>query len=230
MYIAEVFQSIQGEGMLMGTPSAFIRTSGCNLRCNWCDTGYASWIPEGEEMNIPSILAEAETFNVSHFVLTGGEPMLAGGIEELAEKLNLRDKHITIETAGTIPPSGIKCDLASLSPKLSNSLPDHRLSDEWRERHDRKRLQPEVLRAWIDQYTYQLKFVITSDKDMDEIKQLLTLLDRDIPPGRVFLMPEGTDMETLERRAPMVRKLCKKYGYHYAHRLHIELFGNTRGT
>ena len=123
MRISEIFYSIQGEGELTGVPTVFIRTSGCNLRCRWCDTPYASWKPEGEERNLEEILHEVRKHPARHCVLTGGEPMVAKGIHELAAALRLEGKHITIETAGTVLPGGIACDLASLSPKLSNSTP-----------------------------------------------------------------------------------------------------------
>src|SRR5688572_20004036 len=124
MRISEIFYSIQGEGELTGVPSVFVRTSGCNLRCTWCDTKYASWNPEGEELSIDAIVEQVRTFPARHVVLTGGEPMVARGISELAQRLRDDGLHITIETAGTIAPDGIACDLASLSPKLSNSTPD----------------------------------------------------------------------------------------------------------
>ena len=87
MLISEIFYSVQGEGELTGVPSVFIRTSGCNLRCRWCDTPYASWNPEGTEMSVVQILAEVEKHPAAHVVLTGGEPMVARGIHELATAL-----------------------------------------------------------------------------------------------------------------------------------------------
>jgi 7-carboxy-7-deazaguanine synthase len=120
MLISEIFYSIQGEGELTGVPSVFVRTSGCNLRCNWCDTMYASWDPEGDQMSLDEILRKVDSFPTQHCVLTGGEPMVAKEIHELANSLRQQGKHITIETAATIPPAGIACDLASLSPKPKN--------------------------------------------------------------------------------------------------------------
>src|SRR6266436_1362968 len=114
MFISEIFYSLQGEGELTGVPSVFVRTSGCNLRCNWCDTMYASWNPEGDELPLETILTQVESHPANHCVLTGGEPMVAKGIHELAQELRHRGKHITIETAATIMPKGIACDLASL--------------------------------------------------------------------------------------------------------------------
>src|SRR5438067_7497385 len=123
MYISEIFHSIQGEGELTGVPSVFIRTSGCNLRCDWCDTKYASWHPEGTEMSVEDVVSRVLQFRCDYCVLTGGEPMIAKDIHILAERLRSAGKHITIETAATVLPRGIACDLASLSPKLSNSTP-----------------------------------------------------------------------------------------------------------
>src|SRR5277367_4250376 len=78
MRIAEIFYSVQGEGSLVGVPSIFVRTSGCNLRCSWCDTPYTSWNPEGAEMSVDEILNRASEFGgARHVVLTGGEPMIA---------------------------------------------------------------------------------------------------------------------------------------------------------
>jgi 7-carboxy-7-deazaguanine synthase len=162
MLISEIFYSIQGEGELTGVPSVFIRTSGCNLRCNWCDTMYASWSPEGTEMSVDQILAEVARHPARHCVLTGGEPMIARGIRDLAQALRTAGHHLTIETAATILPEGIACDLASLSPKLGNSAPDNRLPDAWRQKHEKLRLQPDVIRAWLDHCAFQLKFVVSS--------------------------------------------------------------------
>jgi 7-carboxy-7-deazaguanine synthase len=161
MLISEIFYSIQGEGELTGVPSVFVRTSGCNLRCRWCDTKYASWEPEGRDMSLPDIVLEVTKFPAAHVVLTGGEPMVAKGIRELAKYLRAAGKHITIETAGTVAPNGIACDLASLSPKLAHSTPKlGEIEDGWRERHENTRLRPDVLREWIESYPFKLKLVL----------------------------------------------------------------------
>ncbi|HXU50202.1 MAG TPA: 7-carboxy-7-deazaguanine synthase QueE, partial [Candidatus Binatia bacterium] len=122
MKISEIFYSVQGEGMLTGVPSVFVRTSGCNLRCTWCDTPYTSWQPEGEERTIDSIVREVNGYNAAHVVITGGEPMIAPAIAELTQALT---QHITIETAGTVFVD-VRCDLMSISPKLANSTPIER--------------------------------------------------------------------------------------------------------
>jgi 7-carboxy-7-deazaguanine synthase len=236
MRISEIFHSIQGEGLLAGVPSVFIRTSGCNLRCRWCDTPYASWNPEGEEMGIDAIMARVRGYDCRHAVLTGGEPMVASGIHELASALRSAGMHITIETAATIAPHvdgvGIACDLASLSPKLANSTPDLEQAGPWRGRHEKSRLQPAVIRQWLEAGPAQLKFVVSKVEDLPEIEELLNEVGA--VPGftrdRVLLMPEGTDVEKLRERGPVVAEMCLEHGFRFAPRLQIELFGNTRGT
>src|SRR6185295_2947554 len=90
MKISEIFYSIQGEGILAGVPSVFLRTSGCNLRCTWCDTPYTSWNPEGSEMSLEAIWEAASLHAARHAVVTGGEPMIAPRIVELTEGLRAR--------------------------------------------------------------------------------------------------------------------------------------------
>jgi 7-carboxy-7-deazaguanine synthase len=230
MLISEIFYSLQGEGELTGVPSVFIRASGCNLRCNWCDTMYASWNPEGIQMSLEEIICKVDSFSAQHCVLTGGEPMAAKGIHDLAQALKARGKHITIETAATVAPNGIACDLASLSPKLRNSTPDNRLPDSWRSKHEELRRQPAVIREWLQRYPFQLKFVVTGGADVAEIQELLADLNVNIPPVKVLLMPEGASEEAIRRNAATLVELCKRHGYRYTDRLHVKLFGNTRGT
>ena len=231
MLVSEIFYSIQGEGELAGIPSVFVRSSGCNLRCTWCDTPYASWDPEGVTLGVDAIVAQVQEHSAArHVVLTGGEPMIAKDMKELASELKLLGYHITIETAATIAPDGIACDLASLSPKLLNSAPDSRLGTAWRRKHEALRWQPAVVRAWIDAYPYQLKFVVAQPGDLAEIESMLAALERDIPPSRVLLMPEGITVEAIRAKSAWLSEACKARGYRYAHRLHLELYGNKRGT
>lgn len=230
MLISEIFYSLQGEGDLTGVPSVFVRTSGCNLRCNWCDTPYASWHPEGTMMSVEEILAEVQKHPAKHVVLTGGEPMIAPGIRELAFQLQDGGYHITIETAGTIAPRGIACDLASVSPKLAHSAPDSRLDDAWRKKHEELRWQPDIVAEWIAAGNFQLKFVVGSEADIAEIETMLRETLCAVPPSKVLLMPEGTTIERLRERAAWLSEVCKAKGFRYAHRLHVELYGNQRGT
>lgn len=232
MRISEIFHSVQGEGLMIGVPSVFIRTSGCNLRCRWCDTPYASWNPEGETMELDAIMKRVLGYKCRHAVLTGGEPMVASGIHELAAALRAEGIHITIETAATIAPGGIAFDLASLSPKLTNSTPDATSAGPWSTRHEETRLNPGVIRQWLESGLSQLKFVVSNVEDLPEIEELLNEVG--VIPGftrdRVLLMPEGTDAEALRERGPVLAEICLEHGFRYAPRLHIELFGNTRGT
>jgi 7-carboxy-7-deazaguanine synthase len=200
------------------------------LRCNWCDTPYASWNPEGVERAVADLVDEVRTHPARHVVLTGGEPMIAKNIRDLAAALRADSRHITIETAATVAPAGIACDLASLSPKLANSAPDTRLPDVWRERHEATRWNPDALRAWVDGYDYQFKFVVSTPADVEELEGRIASLDREIPRHKILLMPEAISLERLRERAAWLGELCKARGYRYAHRLHIELYGNKRGT
>jgi 7-carboxy-7-deazaguanine synthase len=227
--IAEIFESIQGEGVWLGTPSTFVRVSGCNLRCTWCDTPYASWRPEGPSITVADIL-ERVSPSINHVVLTGGEPMLFDAIEDLAEQLKTRGHTITIETAGTVF-RRLPCDLMSISPKLGNSTPGGEAGAGWTERHEATRLNFATLQDLIDNYNYQLKFVVNPDtgEDAAEIDSLLGSL-RNADPGQVLLMAEGTDSETLHRRQRMLVDVCMQRGWRLTPRLHIDLFGNSKGT
>ncbi len=227
MKISELFYSLQGEGMLLGVPSFFIRTTGCNLRCVWCDTPYTSWAPVGEEMTVESIVSEALKHPGRHAVVTGGEPLIAPEIGELTLLLKQADFHITIETAGTVAPA-VACDLMSISPKLSNSVPWEREGGRFAAQHERLRYQPLVLRSLMARYEYQLKFVVMSPGDLDEIRTLLK--ETGGLASRTMLMPEGVLVDTLRERAKWMTEVCKSEGFRFSPRLHIDLFGNTRGT
>jgi 7-carboxy-7-deazaguanine synthase len=223
MRIAEIFYSVQGEGSLVGVPSVFVRTSGCNLRCSWCDTPYTSWSPEGEDLSVDEILRRTMEFAPArHVVLTGGEPMIAPGIVDLSRGVRERGMHITVETAGTVF-APVSCDLMSISPKLSNSTPE----GVFRAQHERLRLQPDVLRRLMAEYDYQLKFVIAHEADVDEARALAS--QAGAPACKVILMPEGVTAEALEQRGAWIADVCKQYGFRFSPRLHIHLYGNKRG-
>jgi len=228
MRISEIFTSVQGEGMLAGVPSVFVRTSGCNLRCVWCDTPYTSWNPEGGEMSADDIVTEVRRQpQVRHVVVTGGEPMIAPEIVALTESLAAAGLHITIETAGTVY-APVACRLMSISPKLANSTPHTRDGGRWAARHERLRYQPEVLRRLMTEYDYQLKFVVASPDDLSEIHAILRELDADT--AHVCLMPEGVSPEALRERGRWLWDLCVREGFRYSPRLHVDLFGDRRGV
>lgn len=229
MKISELFYSIQGEGKLAGIPSAFVRTSGCNLRCTWCDTPYASWDPEGGEQSVEQVLEWIEKTAAGHVVLTGGEPMIHPEIEPLCAVLAERGKHVTIETAGTVF-RPVPMSLLSLSPKLANSTPWERAGGRFAQLHEEKRLNVGAMQQLIDAAPeIQIKFVVADPADLEEINQVLAGL-HGWTPSDVLLMPEGTAVATLDERAGWLADLCKAAGYRFCPRLHVYLYGNTRGT
>lgn len=228
MRVNEIFLSKQGEGVLTGTDSVFVRVSGCNLRCWYCDTPYASWTPEGEDLSVEEIVGSVIMFGCRHAVLTGGEPMLFAEMIPLTEMLYKRDIHITIETAGTLY-LPVKCDLMSISPKMSNSTPPADRDPKWSVRHEKARSHPEVVRRLMNEYDYQLKFVIDSPADCDEVMDYLHEFPG-VRRDRVLLMPQGTDVDELEDKAAWLEPYCRQHGFTYCPRKQIEWYGNTRGT
>ena len=229
MKVAELFYSIQGEGKLAGIPSVFVRASGCNLRCTWCDTPYASWEPEGENVAVEEIVRQVKEHPTQHVVLTGGEPMIMLDIVPLSQALKREGYHVTIETAATSY-EPVAVDLASLSPKLSNSTPYDRAGGRFAKAHEQHRLNVPVIQQFIDAAPdFQLKFVVSDPRDMREIESLLAQLHGWRPPD-VLLMPEGTDADTLASRSGWITGVCKQSGYRFCPRLHIELFRNVPGT
>lgn len=227
MKISEIFYSVQGEGSLVGTPSVFIRTSGCNLRCVWCDTPYTSWAPEGDEMSVNAIVEKVSNFGAKYAVVTGGEPMIAPALRELTLGLRRLGLHITIETGGTVF-LAVECDLMSISPKLINSTPNEREGGRWATQHERIRYQPDVLKQLMAAYSYQLKFVVTAWDDIAEIDVICHEIGA--PAKNVILMPEGIDHAVLRQRALWITEACKQRGYRFSPRLHVELWGAKRGV
>jgi len=174
-------------------------------------------------MPLDQIVEQVKAYPARHVVVTGGEPLIAPEVVPLTERLRGLGLHITIETAGTVFAS-VACDLMSISPKLSNSTPE----GEWAARHDRLRIQPAVLQELMKRYEYQLKFVIEKPADVDEAGALAGQLGA--PPERVILMPEGTDRDRLRERSVWLAEICKQEGFRFSPRLHVDLYGNRRGT
>ena len=246
MRIAEIFRSIQGEGRLTGVDSVFVRTSGCNLRCRYCDTPYTSWSPEGEDLSVSEILEKvSETTSPlplgegpgvrassnaasAHIVLTGGEPMLFAELIPLTAALSEREYHITVETAGTLY-LPVACDLMSISPKLSNSTPPPELDPRWTWRHTINRHAPEVIRRLLAEYDCQLKFVVDCPDDYREIEEYLAEFTK-VEPSRVMLMPQGVEAEVLAEKAVWLEPYCADRGFTFCPRRQIEWFGAQRGT
>lgn len=245
MRISEIYCSLQGEGSLTGTPSVFVRTSGCNLRCSFCDTPFASWNPEGPSLSLDEIVDRVELISrefdhesgqpVRHIVLTGGEPLLPRDIGGLCLRFQELDFHITIETAGTIFRE-LPCDLMSISPKFANSTPSIELGGEiWHARHEAGRFRPELVGQLIEHYSCQLKFVVNQPSDLTEIISFLKSAcpnwnQRPELYERVMLMPQGTDVVTLQEKESWLKPLCAEHGFIFCPRRHIEWYGNKRAT
>ena len=231
----EIFASLQGEGPSAGMPVAFVRLSRCNLACTWCDTAY-TWRFEGD--NRPHrdgiafarkanqvTLSPAETaeriaaLGQKRLVITGGEPLLQAGA--LAEMLaHLPDISVEIETNGTVASPArldVRVDQYNVSPKLAHSGNPADLA-----------LIPERLDAWAADPRAFLKFVIAAPEDVDEVLALQRRYR--FKPERVFLMAEGTDSATLRARQAWLSDLCLKHGFRMSDRMHIHLYGDTRGT
>lgn len=224
MLIAETFASLQGEGLLAGVPSFFIRTSGCNLRCAWCDTPYASWRPEGDLVAVDALIERTAAARLRHVVVTGGEPLLQRDIVALTRRLVDGGHHVTIETAGTVVPD-VACHLLSISPKTANSDP----AGGWRARHRATRLDRGPLRALLARHTeHQVKFVVRGLEDLDEIR--LIVHDLAVAPDRVLLMPEGRTPDEVAAHRNAVAALCLANGFRYCPRLQVELWGGRRGA
>jgi 7-carboxy-7-deazaguanine synthase len=227
LWISETFTSRQGEGRLTGTNSFFIRTSGCNLRCWFCDTPYASWQPEGDWMTIDSLVDAAKASQCDHVVLTGGEPLLPLGMIELVRRLRSAAMHVTIETAGTVFRDAT-CDLVSISPKLAGSGPRGQWQKE-HQRHESARWRPEVIRQLIaNSLDHQLKFVV---EDQNDFADAVAAADEiAVIPENVWIMPQGTSEAELDSKASWLTALCDDHGYRYCERMHIRWYGNRRGT
>ena len=225
MKIIEIFYSLQGEGFLAGLPSVFVRLAGCPLRCRWCDTRYA-WDKEaGRQYSIDEIFRAVQKWPSKNVVITGGEPMLNPDLPQLARELKAAGKHITIETAGIAYIPDMACDLMSISPKLSNSMPDE---PKLAAIHKNSKLDLAVLSALIDNYNYQLKFVVDSESDLPEIEQTieqLAVADRE----KIMLMPQAATRDELIAKSPMVAELCKSTGFAFSQRLQVLLWNNQKG-
>ena len=228
MRIAEIYKSMQGEGLLSGMASVFVRASGCNLRCWYCDTPHTSWRPDGVDLSVDEIVAEVEEWDCRHVVVTGGEPMLFSELIPLTQRLATSGRHVTIETAGTLY-LPLTCDLMSISPKLGSSTPAVSQHPHWHRRHDRERHRPNVVRRLICSHDYQVKFVIDTPTDLEEIEMYLRAIP-EIDRRRVLLMPQGTDTDSLAARAVWIEPYCEAHNYRFCPRRQIEWFGAVRRT
>ena len=215
MRIVEIFHSLQGEGLLVGAPSVFLRIAGCPLKCKWCDTKYAWDKNAGEEYTIKKIIEQVTNYHCDHIVVTGGEPMTNPELPLLLAELKKAGLHITIETAGFEYLQKLPCDLMSISPKLTNS-------------GQKSHLDIEALTKLINEYEYQLKFVIDTPDDLAEVKQLIKQIGN-VEKRKIMLMPQAATREELLKKSKMVAEICKENNYVFCQRLHITLWNGQKG-
>ncbi|MYF97844.1 7-carboxy-7-deazaguanine synthase QueE [Candidatus Poribacteria bacterium] len=226
MKYSELFHTIQGEGMLIGVPSVFFRTSYCNLRCTWCDTPYTSWTPENKDITVTESVDAIAQFGCKYVVITGGEPFIqTKELIALCHELDKRGHHITIETNATVY-ANVAAHLISMSPKLYNSNPPE--DNRFFKRHERERICPEVIRMFLDTYCCQVKFVVDTPEDLAEIKTLQK--DIGIPSDTIMLMPQGKTSEVLQQKQEWLVELCKENGYRFSPRVHVDIWGEKRGV
>ncbi|MBN2314493.1 MAG: 7-carboxy-7-deazaguanine synthase QueE [Sedimentisphaerales bacterium] len=226
MVVNEIFYSLQGEGFLAGVPSVFVRLAGCPLRCRWCDTKYAWEEDAGRDCTIVEIVETVCKHRCPFVVITGGEPMMDLQVRQLARELKALEKHITIETAGIAYIPDIPCDVMSISPKLSNSMPEDVTLAAL---HKDSRLELAVLGELAFHYNCQFKFVIDSENDLTEVQEIIDSTGN-IDAGRVMLMPQAATKEELLAKSPMVADMCKLAGFAFSQRLQVLLWNNEKGT
>lgn len=221
----EVFASLQGEGPSAGMPVAFLRLSRCNLSCTWCDTPY-TWNFDAFDrktnqltLDLPDVAARILALNQNRLVITGGEPLLQAG--RLADLLALLpDMRVEVETNGTVLPPArldVRVDQYNVSPKLAHSGNPAVLA-----------LIPAMLDHWASDPRAFFKFVIAAPDDLAEVLEIQRT--HAVPAARIFLMPEGTDSATLRHREKWLAPLCLAHGFRLSDRLHIHVYGDTRGT
>lgn len=241
MFISEIYPCMQGEGKLIGTPSILIRTSGCNLRCQWgetkCDTPFTSWNPTGENMTVDEVVTKTHMIRsnssnvLHHIIISGGEPTIQKDLAQLVVKLKRDGFHITIETNGTGDIWG-PVDLLSISPKLKSSTP---VGSDWEKRHEETRINLGKLAHALDgHYEAYLKFVITDGSELPEITSILKgLWDQfnvSVKGSQIYLMPEGYTKAEIQKRQQQVLELAQHNGFNYSPRLHIDVYGDKRGV
>jgi 7-carboxy-7-deazaguanine synthase len=249
LILSEIYEAVQGEGRLTGVPSVFVRTSTCNLRCAWsdskgnitkCDTPFTSWDPEIWKPTEEHVLKEITQYKgITHVVITGGEPLIQPKqVAYLTRTLVERGYHVTIETNGTkslqlsdlfgsIDQGDAYRDkvLMSISPKLKSSVP---VGTQFEVSHNRDRINKDTLSQLMSDYDSYLKFVIATDRDLEEVDQLVS--DLKVPKDAVYLMPEGITPERIQEGALMLAPICIEKGYRYSDRLHVRIFGQKRRT
>jgi len=206
LLVSEIFYSFQGEGPSIGKPAVFLRLSGCNLKCAWCDTKYA-W-SGGKRMAVETVIKQIKRYLCDRLVITGGEPLLQQ--DDLIPLLKkLKGYHIEVETNGSVPLKiGQYVEQINCSPKLKNS----------------KNLAYKLAIRPSAKIVY--KFVVQTPADVADVRRYIK--SNRIPVPSVYLMPEGTSRDVILKRSKWIVEACKKQGYNFSPRLHILLYGSQR--
>lgn len=218
MIVNEIFYSLQGEGSLAGVPSVFIRLAGCPLRCRWCDTAYARDPQAGTEMAPQAILPQIVDHPTRRLVITGGEPTARDGLTAFARVFAEEGYHITLETSGHRFVPDLPIHLVSISPKLSNTG----------DTFAAERLCLAAIRQFIQSYPYQMKFVVDSPADLNEIAECLERLEQ-VDPERVYLMPQAARRDEYLAKSQWISEYCLQTGFSFSPRLHVMLYDGQRG-
>ena len=232
-----IFHTIQGEGKYIGHPCVFVRLSRCNLRCAWknpdgtitrCDTPHTSFEPEIEKNRINDIMKEVISYGTEHVVISGGEPFFQKNVTALIERLVASNHFVTVETNGTLYHEN-DAQFISISPKLMSSSmdPDHGA------KHLRSRVRHAPLISIIKDHEYQFKFVVNTQQDIVEIKEIADILfdmtGININP-HIWLMPQGITQEQFDSKMKWLVRICKEYDWRLTDRMHIRIFGNKKGV
>ena len=241
--IGELYSCLQGEGKYIGIPHILIRVSGCKLRCqfrdSFCDTPYASWKPEKGKFTLDDIVDFYEVNpQIKHTMITGGGPTSHPKLLKELCRIGKDYNHlVTIETEGSEFVQ-TEADCISLSPKLSNSTPipgtympyiGREVTEKDRLKHEKWRCNYDAMKLLIVNHSdYQLKPVVSSEEDLEEIKTLQNILD--IPNNKVWLMPEGVTDDELTKRRRWLMEYATEHGYNFTDRLHIIVYGDKRGV
>lgn len=235
MKVVEDFYSLQGEGKYAGVPSYFVRTTGCNLRCAWknsdgsvtkCDTPYTSWNPEaGKNVTAEDIIKKLQLLKCTHVVITGGEPTLQRDLPDVVRQLQNAGYLVTIETNGTKFAS-MKHAFLSISPKLMSSYAQEENSRE-AQLHKANNQFVKVVKEYVKENDYQLKFVYNNSDDEEEIMSVQEEIG--VPSDHIYLMPQGIAPEQFREKQQEMFYVCMKHAWNYTGRLHIDVWGNVRG-
>lgn len=192
MKVSEIFHSIEGEGIAVGKPEVFVRLSGCNLRCRWCDTKYTWEAEEREEISFDQIIDEIKSFPCKNVSITGGEPLLREGVLELVKSLKSMGYWIQVNTNGTIFDSNVfgLVDLVTMDCKCPSSGEESDI---------------EVVKETVSTFgsKTQIKFVITDEEDYRYARNIVsTVLEN---PTHVIFQPEWGSRSFINKLVELVK-------------------------